>query len=177
MNGTRDAGPPERLTALVARAASEAQRTGRRVLVSITERIGLVDPLAALRCAASAGEDDPAIEELVASGRMFWSHAPSELAFAAIGAAATIAPSGADRFTDADAEWRALLSTAVIEGIDDEAGMTAPVLVGGFAFDPSAGGSAEWRTFPAAHLMVPALRVTASHGRHASKARSRVLLI
>ncbi|MDB4885303.1 MAG: isochorismate synthase [Gemmatimonadetes bacterium] len=166
MNEAPDAGFRERLAALAARAVADARRTGRRVLVSVAERVAAIDPLAALRCTALAGEADPGIEALLRAGRMFWSHAPSELAFAAIGAAVVVAPSGATRFADADREWRELLSTAIVDGVQDASGIDGPALVGGFAFDPTARRSDDWRAFPDAHLIVPALRLTASAGRH-----------
>lgn len=165
MNGTSGAGLPERLTALVVRAAAEARRSGRRVLVSVSEETDALDPLVALECAMSAAEDDPALEALVASGRMYWSHAASNLAFAAIGAAVVVAPSGAERFAAADRLWRDLLSTAMTDGHHDEPS-TGPVLAGGFSFTPATTSGDDWRDFPDAHFIVPALRVTTTAQRH-----------
>ena len=161
MNGTSGDGLPARLATLVARATDQARRTGAPVLVSATEEIAAVDPLAALECATSAADDDPAIESLVASARMFWSHAPSEIAFAAVGAAAVIAPSRADRFGEVDRQWRALHTTAIVEGSHD-----GPVLCGGFAFDDGGDPASAWAAFPCAHFVVPALRVASHRAAH-----------
>jgi isochorismate synthase len=153
---------PARLMEIVRRAAEQARRTGAPTLASVGEPAAC-DPLGAL-VAAEQGGDDPRLSGLVQDGRMFWAHPRSRIAIAGIGAAATIAPAGARRFTRADASWRAMLASALVD--DGGAGGRAagPLLLGGFSFEPDGPRWAMWADFPATHLVVPALQLTSEHG-------------
>jgi len=152
---------PARLAALVARARQ--RRSPRPVLVSASEELPPVDPLALLGAAADAAQGDAALTSLLAGGRMFWARPADRVALAGLGAAVTLAPSGATRFQVADRAWRHLLESLVT---DDDAPLGAPVLLGGFSFDPAGPASDAWRAFPSTHLFVPALQLRGAPEGH-----------
>ena len=150
--------------ALVADARDRATATGRPVLVSASEEIPSRDPLTALEAAEAVGGADAELAELVQAGRMVWAHPRADLTLAGFGAAATIAPSGVDRFAQADAAWRALLADALTDDANASAPATGPLLTGGFSFAVEGPHSPAWQGFPSTHLIVPALRVTSTAG-------------
>jgi isochorismate synthase len=157
--------PPSRLAARLASAGLRARATGRPILVSVVEAVRSLDPLAVLAAVEQAADIHHDIAGLLASGHMFWAHPAGQLALASIGAVATVSPTGAHRFTEADREWRALLETAMVDGTTDGARAIGPLLMGGFSFEPDGPRSELWRDFPSTHLAVPALLVTADAGR------------
>ena len=131
---------------------------GRAVLVSASEAVAPLNPVAALEAAEQAAGADDDLATLLQSGRMLW--ARGDLALAGIGAAVTISPSGPDRFSAADRTWRALLDGALVEAADAREPATGPLLIGGFSFESEGPRSELWRGFPSTHLVVPALRIT-----------------
>lgn len=147
---------PRTLTAFVARAGAQA-RAERPVLVSVSEEVSAVDPLVALDAAEQAASADEELRELLRAGRMFWSR--GDLALVGLGAAATIAPSGTDRFGASDRAWRTLVDGALIDMADARPPVAGPLLLGGFSFEPAGPRSDLWRGFTSTHLVVPALRV------------------
>jgi isochorismate synthase len=157
-----------RLTTLVRRAGPQARATGRGVLVSVSEPVlPQLDPLSVLDAverAARTDEDIAALLRAAGGGRAFWANPGSELAIAALGAAVTISPTGADRFEVADGAWRSLLESALADDESIDVPAVGPVLVGGFAFAPEGPRTAPWREFPSTHLIVPSLHLTATTG-------------
>ena len=69
-------------------------------------------------------------------------------ALAALGAAATVEASGAERFATVAARCRELAHGAVADGAE-------PAWVGGFAFAPEGGRTPEWSGFAPAQLTLP----------------------
>lgn len=143
----------DRLTALFPEALAQARATGRAVLVSVAERVTELDPLDVLE----------ALYDHRASLRdcMYWSRPDDGFALAGLGAALTLAPAGATRFATADRAWRALLADALTDAPDDVPG-AAPVLMGGFSFDPDGPRTTEWRDFAATSLTLPRVQIATS---------------
>lgn len=124
-----------------------------------------MDPLAMIETLSRASISDAHVRELIEQGRMYWACPNDGFALAGVGAVATFAPDGADRFASVDEEWRSLLDCAVI---DDPSGSTAgvgPILMGGFAFDPHTRQSGQWNGFSSAHMIVPRLLLTSTGGK------------
>lgn len=150
------------LVELFRRAASAARN--RPVLATYVEPLPGLDPLAAFDRAEGVGD------------RFYWSRPECGIAMAGIGAAATISPSGEERFATAARQWRALLDGSVCDG-PGAAGSDGherdthhsehtfgrrPMLVGGFRFDPALPPSPEWLGFPDSWLMVPRICLATS---------------
>lgn len=146
----------------VAGVQARAQR--RRVLVSLCERVPALDPLVALETVGRATASDRRLAAHVAAGRMYWTRARDGFALAGLGAVATFAPEGADRFASVDRAWNTLLDGAVIGGADEAAPGRGPTLMGGFAFEPEGPRSETWHGFPGAHLIVPRLLIASVGG-------------
>jgi isochorismate synthase len=133
------------------------------MLVSSIERISSVDPLAVLERLVERALVDDRIATLIEQGRAYWARPRDAFAIAAIGAAATLHPAGADRFAAADESWRSLIRDSVIEGADGIRGV-GPLLIGGFSFEQNGPHAAEWSGFGASHLILPRIVVTSVNG-------------
>jgi salicylate biosynthesis isochorismate synthase len=153
-----------RLRAQLAVGAARARAEGRSILVSVSLQIPSVDPLAALEWTTRAAASDGALARLAAAGRMYWTGAHERFALAALGATATFAPSGADRFAAVDRAWRELIDGAVIDDDSGGADHAGPLLLGGFSFEAGAPRSERWRGFPDAHFVVPRILLTDRDG-------------
>jgi isochorismate synthase len=156
---------PSRLDALVASAHTRARESRQPVLVSVVERRDGLDPLGTLAVAERSAPGDPAIARQLEAGRMFWAHPASGQAMAGLGAAVTLAPSGPDRFSIADAAWRALLDTALVAAADPHSPAAGPLLLGGASFEPDGPRTSLWAGFGSVDLFVPAVLVTAEGQR------------
>lgn len=141
-----------RMEAAAEIARQRARELGRPVLVSITTRVGLRDPLALF--ARGAG---------VTHNRFFWSTPAADVELTGLGAAwsFTPAPSG-NRFAASAAAWRQLVSEAVID-VDPNLPVPGPLAVAGFRFDPDQPPSELWRDYPLGLLVVPRLLIV-RHG-------------
>ena len=148
------------LAALIADASARARASQRRVLVSVAERIGAVDPLGVIEAVVARAALEIDLAHHLATGRMFWARPRDGFAIAAIGAAMTLAPSGAERFAAVDGEWAALLDGALISDPSVGAEGVGPVLMGGFAFEPQGSRAGHWKSFPSTSLFLPRLQVT-----------------
>jgi isochorismate synthase len=119
---------------------------GAPVLVSISERVEIGDPLD-LFSGADWLED-----------RVFWEHFDVEtgqrLSIAGLGAAYKLPTRSGHHFGEAASTWRALRSSALIDAPADRWGV-GPLLLGGFSFDPEAVHTALWDGFPDAGLTLP----------------------
>ena len=122
------------LARAVAAATSAADRSNRTQWVALRHAIPARDPL---RLFGAGGED-----------RFFWERPTQEFAFATSGVAAVVETLGAQRFTDAAEQTRALYASLHVCG-DPAPAMAGPLLVGGFAFAPHGEPSREWNGFPA----------------------------
>lgn len=126
-----------RLTERLATAAARAEVSGGPVLFTL---------------AVPAGEADP-LQVAVGSGApfAFWEQPARRMSFAALGSARTLLVGGRDRFaamSAALADLRARTLHHAWQGAD-----RAPLLIGGFSFDPASG----WPGFPAGRLVLPEL--------------------
>jgi isochorismate synthase len=149
-----------KLESLVEAARARARAEGRRVLVSLSERIDSRDPLAVLEFLAQNSSPGDTAHELSKAGRMYWARPGDGFAMAGVGAAATFEHSGARRFVESDIQWNALTDGAIIEGDSRNLPGSGPVLMGGFSFDPDGPRTAMWSGFESSHLTIPALLVT-----------------
>lgn len=140
---------------LIAEARARSLASRARVLVSVVERIPMIDPLAALVA--------PAARALGA--RMYWARPIDRFALAGFGAVVTLAGSGPERFSHVDEEWSVLHRDAIIEDPSGGAPGAGPALMGGFSFDPEGPWSDRWRDFPPASMVLPRLQVAAGGGR------------
>lgn len=148
----------DRLYSLCVQASTRARANRRGVLVSIVERVPVVDPLGALETVVRAAGSDRTIAKHTAD-RMYWTRPADDFALAGLGAAVTFTPEGADRFATIDREWAALMDGALVEDPSGGVPGAGPVLLGGFAFDPEGPRTELWRDFPAARLIVPRLQL------------------
>jgi isochorismate synthase len=100
------------------------------------------EPLASWR---SAGARD----------RFFWQRVETGEAFCAWGAVDETESAGADRF-EAVRSWSAGVRARLhLVGADRPA--TAPIFVGGFGFEEEGSSSEDWKAFPAARFVLPAV--------------------
>ena len=132
---------------------------GRAVLVSVVVEAPSVDPLDALDAVLGQAETEPAIAAELVAGRMYWARPVDAFAVAAVGAVATLAPAGDDRFAAVDRAWAALLDGAIIDDPSAGAPGAGPLLLGGFAFDPDGPHAAHWRGFPTARMLLPRVQL------------------
>lgn len=133
------------------------------MLVSHIERIGSIDPLAALEKMSERALVDDRIATHIAQGRAYWTRPRDHFAIAGFGAVATFDPAGQGRFASVSESWSALLKDAVVDGPDTMPGV-GPILMGGFAFDPDRSESRTWSGFSASHLILPRVVITSIGG-------------
>ena len=84
-------------------------------------------------------------------------------ALAALGSVRTIEAHGPDRFRVVDRAWRKLAAGALSDSLDGPPG-SGLVALGGFGFAPDGGGSARWKGFAAASLIVPEVSLARREG-------------
>ncbi len=144
-------------SALVQGAREAAQGDGP-LLVSVTIPVPPIDPLALFE---AAGPETPGLEM---GERAFWQQPEAQFSLAALGVVTRLAGSGSDRFDQVAAAWRRLTADAVSEPLGG-CPVAAPVCLGGFAFEATAGEAADgevaegrendWQDYPDALLTVP----------------------
>jgi isochorismate synthase len=152
-----------RLSALVDDARARARETGRSVLVSVAERVPVIDPLEALEGMAQVAGTGGAT---TASDRMYWTRPADEFALAGFGAVVLLERGGTDRFGMIDRQWAMLRRDAAVDDPSAGAAGVGPLLMGGFAFEPDGPRSDRWRDFPSGRLFVPRVQVAATRGEH-----------
>ena len=130
-----------RLPRLLAVGQQEAARRGHSILVSVTVDIPPVDP-------AVLFSRTPSHE------RILWEQPSQKLVMVALGAATRLMGYGAQRFSQIFADWRGLLSHALVDAASSYP-LPAPVSLGGFAFDPARRAESGWAEYPDALLVVP----------------------
>lgn len=154
-----------KLETLLAMARERARARKRPVLVTLTERIGRIDPLEALENASVAAFSNRLAARWIAESRMYWTSPHDGFALAGIGAVTTLAPEGADRFQTVDRDWAALLDGAVMDNPDEGIAGLGPLLIGGFAFEANTRQTGLWEGFSSAHMIVPRILFTSSGER------------
>ena len=134
-----------RMEELAEVARRRARILGRPILVSVTTELRQRDPLALF--ARGVG---------VTHNRIFWSRPADGLAVAGLGAAWSYAATGTNRFVEAAASWRNLLTDAAIFA-DPKLPFSGPMAAAGFAFDPLRSSSGQWDGFADGLLLLPRL--------------------
>ncbi len=128
-------------------ASAAATQPGRgAAIISSTTAIEPVDPVAVFE--RFAGEE-----------RALWFQPATGFAMAAVGAVARLTAGGSARFAEIETARRRLLADVAVEQPGDFP-ITAPVVIGGFAFDAERTHGPEWRGFPDALLVLPKLLFT-----------------
>ncbi len=153
-----------RFSGLLDAAGTRARADGRSVLVSMGMRLPRLDPLLAIEHVARAAESDVRLATHLSAGRMYWTRGRDGFALAGIGAVATFAPEGAERFASVDRAWTALLDRAILDHATSGDSDVGPVMMGGFAFRPEGPRSDTWRGFPSTRLFVPRLQIVCTDG-------------
>ena len=148
-----------RLEALLEEARTRARATERPVLVSVAERMPTVDPLDAIAAMSRVARERNDLAALLAAGLAYWSEPGGARSIAGLGAATTLAASGAGRFGAMHEAWSSLLADAVIDDPSGGVAGAGPLLIGGFAFDPAGSNSHVWAGFSDAALALPRLQV------------------
>lgn len=145
---------PHPLSAVLEAGRERARTEGIPVLVSVSEPVPALDPLAAFT--------------IPIPHRVYWEHRDPEtghhLALAGLGSAYSCPTDGEAGFATAASAWRALLANALIEGPKHQWGV-GPLLMGGFRFDPLAPQTALWRGFGTASLTLPSLILATIDGQ------------
>lgn len=142
-----------RLEELLRSGLLRARATGRPVLVSYTESIGLADPLDFYRRGSATGESCA-----------YWERPEEDTALVGLGVAYRIEAAGARHASAAMSQWRHLIENAEIWPENDPAG-AGPVLMGGFAFDLHTPSTDLWDGYPPGLLLLPRWMLTNREGR------------
>ncbi|NWJ96956.1 MAG: isochorismate synthase [Chloroflexi bacterium] len=132
---------------LFAAGVRQAKRTGRTTLVSYSQPLPEVDPLAFFAERQQTGVNT-----------FYWEHPSDKFAMAGAGTAFLITGEGEQRFEATQEEWRKLLEEAITGGVD--AWGVGPVLMGGFSFDPDRPTTELWRGYGESLLVLPRLLLT-----------------
>lgn len=128
---------------LLAQGYKRTQRTGRPIVVSVTE----------------ATHPHDAVElfergQTLTTERLFWAQPGAGFALVGLGVAHALESVDSGRFQQAALEWRALMAEAIIDVPRETQGL-GPVVLGGFAFDAQRPTSALWQYYPHGRLVLP----------------------
>lgn len=116
-----------------------------------TIEVGRISPLAFFE----AGQTD--YEEQL----FYWQNANQTLTLVGIGHATVLRSDCVEgRFEDISNSWKRLCAALIKEEED-----IAPVLFGGFSFDPQNVKNSEWEQFPSAYFVVPSFQLTCKDGK------------
>lgn len=129
---------------LVRRARAEAERRGRRVILSFTWSTSRLDPIEVF-CRATAW----------GGSHQLWID-PAGGAFVAIGSLEAFTARGAERFAGAE-EWWSRFAADTISAAEPGVAPLGPRWVGGFSFDPEHRPVGPWSAFPPGQLVLPEL--------------------
>lgn len=116
-----------------------------------TIEVGRISPLAFLEAGNTYYKDE----------HFYWQNANQTLTLVGIGHAKVLTSEGNDeRFSDISARWKELRAALIKEKKD-----RAPVLFGGFSYDPKSVKDSEWDEFPSAYFFVPSFQLTNEGGQ------------
>ncbi|WP_210467819.1 isochorismate synthase MenF [Sporosarcina sp. 6E9] len=91
----------------------------------------------------------------------YWQNANRTLTIVGLGHAKVITSAEDDkRFLDVSKQWKELCAVLIKEEKD-----IAPVLFGGFSFDPKSLKASEWDGFPSAYFVVPSYQLISKNGQ------------
>ncbi|HEY3109075.1 MAG TPA: isochorismate synthase, partial [Chloroflexota bacterium] len=116
-------------------ARQRARALGHPVLLSRTDRLPTIDPAELFARGARLGPE-----------RAYWERPDQGASLVGLGAAWAFESGPSGRFRAAARAWTGLVADAEL----DQADQAGPLLLGGFAFDPSGPTTDLWRGFPAA---------------------------
>lgn len=135
----------DELISALKQGIEQANRLGKAVLVSVTERIAPFEPLEIMQ---RAGE--------LTNARVYWAQPNHELTLVGLGVAYAMDGFESLRYRQAAADWRHLMTGAIVEGPRGLPGV-GPLALGGFAFDAQRATTKLWQNFPHARLVLPKL--------------------
>lgn len=93
--------------------------------------------------------------------RFYWQNADQTLTLVGIGHAVTLTSDlHEERYKDISNQWNDLCNTLIKEEED-----AAPILFGGFSYDPNQVLQSEWNQFPSAYFAVPSFQLKIEDGR------------
>lgn len=116
-----------------------------------TIEVGRISPRAFLE----AGHADYTDEHF------YWQNANQTLTLVGLGHAKVLMSDGDEnRFTDISKRWKELCNVLIKEEKD-----RAPILFGGFSFDPKSAKDSEWNGFPSAYFVVPSFQLISKAGQ------------
>lgn len=142
--------PTLEFTSCLYHGLERSARLGKPIVVSVSEPVESFDPIDVYERAAPLAE-----------GRAFWSLPGGTFALVGLGIAHEIDTVESSRFRQAAADWRYLLTGAIVEGSRGLPGV-GPLVLGGFAFDSNRPTTPLWAGFPHARLVLPKLLYTRS---------------
>lgn len=91
----------------------------------------------------------------------YWQNAEQTLTLVGLGHAEVLTSEGnEERFSDISARWQELCAALIKEEKD-----IAPILFGGFSFDPKSVKDSEWDGFPSAYFVVPSFQLASKEGQ------------
>ena len=126
-----------------------ARDGGRRMLVTCSREIPMVDPL--LLFAGARGQE-----------RVLWEHKSADLSMAAAGVAQRLHGSGKERFKQIDSAWRGTRAQSLSDAVE---GIRLPIAFGGFAFEGGLQRDPVWQPYGDTLFIVPRLVVISRAGR------------
>ena len=133
------------------------KRKNQSMLLSITEEIDSIDPLAFYYGNHS----------LFSGERFFWKDSESETIMAGVGNAAIVRSEKGikERYSEIEEKWNRLLKEAVIHNSYKDIMGTGPILFGGFSFDTGTIKEEKWNPFSSAYFFIPSFMVTVKKNR------------
>lgn len=136
------------LVSLLAETATRASRRKGRTVASVTVPVECEDPVAVVF--ASRRATDP---------WFCWEQPDRGVVIAALGQVRTVTARGPGRFREVAAECAHLSGQAVVSPPADDpastSAVTAPLWVGGFAFEDSGARDSHWSSFEPASMVLP----------------------
>ena len=127
---------------ILSRSVASVRNSGQTRWIAQVVEGPVIDPL---ECYARAGTAD----------RFFWARSEAGLSKVAIGLVDEVESAGSSRFRDVRA-WM-LDVRSRIDWIGVERPSQEATFFGGFGFEGASRGAAEWKSFPAARFVLPAL--------------------
>ena len=116
-----------------------------------TIEVGRISPLAFLEAGNVKYKNE----------HFYWQNANQTLTLVGLGHAKVLSSEGrTNRFTDISKQWKELCGVLIKEEKD-----RAPVLFGGFSFDPKSNKDSEWNAFPSAYFFVPSFQLMSKDGQ------------
>lgn len=116
-----------------------------------TVKVGRISPLSFYEAGSSFYKDE----------LFYWQNADQTLTLVGIGHANVLMNDEVEnRFSDISTKWDKLCAALIKEEKD-----VAPILFGGFSFDPKSEKESEWSEFPAAFFVVPSFQFMIKNGQ------------